>query len=204
MFWIILLTLLIFAVPHSLLAGQNVKNWIRERLGARAYEGFYRIGYNVFATITLLPISALLVLAPGAPVWHIEGAALWPLLALQAVGAVGFALSLLQIDLWRFAGVRQLLAYVRGEALPLADEPLQTHGVYSIVRHPLYLFSLLVMWPLGTMYESTLALNTAATLYFIIGSRLEERRMVAAFGQPYIEYQRRVPWLIPGLRRIVV
>jgi protein-S-isoprenylcysteine O-methyltransferase Ste14 len=67
------------------------------------------------------------------------------------------------------------------------------------VRHPLYLFSLLAIWPSPIMTESLLAFNAAATLYFVVGSRLEEKRLIAAFGQTYLDYQRRVPWLIPGL-----
>ena len=37
----------------------------------------------------------------------------------------------------------------------------------------------------------------AITLYFAIGSRLEERKLVAEFGESYRRYQRRVPGLVP-------
>jgi protein-S-isoprenylcysteine O-methyltransferase Ste14 len=79
----------------------------------------------------------------------------------------------------------------------LPTEPLQTGGVYQLVRHPLYLFSLMVIWPLPAMTEAMLGFNIAATIYFTFGSLLEERRLVAIFGQDYITYQQRVPWLIP-------
>ncbi|MFN8375159.1 MAG: isoprenylcysteine carboxylmethyltransferase family protein [Anaerolineae bacterium] len=190
----------IYAVVHSIFATQNFKRWMRSRLGERTYEGLYRIGYNVFAVLTLLPISWLIVADPGSTLWRVEGVVLWVLLAIQAVGLIGFLLALVQIDLGRFAGISQLRALLKGEALPLQDEGLQVHGVYALVRHPLYLFSLMLIWALPIMTESTLALNLAITLYFVVGSRLEERRMVALFGQSYIEYQQRVPWLIPGLR----
>ncbi len=47
------------------------------------------------------------------------------------------------------------------------------------------------------MTESWLAFDIAVTLYAIIGSRFEERRMTATFGQEYVDYKNRVPSLIP-------
>ena len=44
-------------------------------------------------------------------------------------------------------------------------------------------------------------MHLVLTAYFIIGSILEERRLLARFGDAYREYQQRVPMLIPRLRR---
>jgi protein-S-isoprenylcysteine O-methyltransferase Ste14 len=200
MFWIVLLAMLVFAAVHSLLATLIFKGWLRERIGERAYEGFYRLAYNIFAALNLLPIAWLAAAYPGSTLWSIDGAGQWVLLVLQLVGFVGFALSLVQIDFGRFAGISQALAYLTGKPLPLPEEGLQVRGVYALVRHPLYLFSLILIWSLPVLTESTLALNIAITLYFVIGSWFEERRMVALFGQAYIDYQQRVPWLLRGVR----
>ena len=35
------------------------------------------------------------------------------------------------------------------------------------------------------------------TLYFVVGSRLEENKLVAMHGDTYREYRRRVPGLVP-------
>ncbi|NDJ62680.1 MAG: isoprenylcysteine carboxylmethyltransferase family protein, partial [Chloroflexi bacterium] len=121
-------------------------------------------------------------------------------LAVQIVGFAGLMISLLQIDLGQFTGLSQVLAYLNGERLPLPTEPLQTGGVYRLVRHPLYLFSLLLIWPMPIMTEALLAFNLVSTWYFAIGSLLEERRMLALFGDEYAEYRQRVPWLIPFVR----
>jgi protein-S-isoprenylcysteine O-methyltransferase Ste14 len=50
------------------------------------------------------------------------------------------------------------------------------------------------------MSESFLGLAVASTLYFVFGSRLEERRLAAEFGPAYTAYRQRVPWLLPGLK----
>lgn len=193
-------TMLIFAAMHSFLAGRDIKQAVQKRWGERAYHGLYRIVYNVIAVMTLTPALVLLLIEPGRVLWRLEGAAAVIALAVQFAGLVGLAVSLLQIDLGQFAGTSQLRAYLNGQALPLPTEPLQVKGVYAVVRHPLYLFSLLFIWPAPVMTEMLFVLNVAATLYFIFGSLLEEKRLIRIFGQQYIDYQRRVPWLIPFVR----
>lgn len=195
-----LIAMLVFAIFHSLLAGQNIKQFFRQQFGERVYHGLYRLLYNMVATVSLLPVGLALVLQPGAVLWRVEGIGALGLLGIQAVGVIALLISLMQIDFGQFTGLSQLGAYLSGAPLPLPTEPLQTGGLYSLVRHPLYLFSLLVIWPSPIMTESLLAFNIAATLYFVVGSRLEEKRLVAIFGDTYLEYKRRVPWLIPGVR----
>jgi protein-S-isoprenylcysteine O-methyltransferase Ste14 len=47
------------------------------------------------------------------------------------------------------------------------------------------------------MTTSLLALNISLTIYIYIGSIFEERKLLAIHGQPYAEYQKSVPRLIP-------
>jgi protein-S-isoprenylcysteine O-methyltransferase Ste14 len=39
--------------------------------------------------------------------------------------------------------------------------------------------------------------NTLLTIYIIIGTILEERKLVLEFGEAYVKYQKEVPMLIP-------
>ena len=197
----VLITMIAFSILHSLSAGDRPRAFFRRHWGDRAYHGLYRLIYNLFAALTLVPVFLALLFSPGAVIWSTESPVAFIFIGIQLTGLIGLLISLLQIDLARFAGLRQFIAYVRGEPLPLPAEPLQLRGVYQLVRHPLYLFSLLVIWPGPIMTEGLLAFNIAATLYFIVGSLLEERRMIAQFGQAYIDYQRRTPWIIPFPRR---
>ena len=194
---LIFLALLAFGFAHSWLAGAGIKQTIRQRIGDRAYEGFYRMGYNLFAILTLAPVFALVVIQPGGIVWHVEGVPALILLVIQVLGAIGMTISVLQIDGMRFIGLSQIRAYFSAAPLPLPEEPLQLKGVYALVRHPLYLFSLLMIWPFPTMTEALFAFNLASTLYFVVGSLLEERRLVTAYGDTYRRYQQQVAWLIP-------
>jgi len=72
-------------------------------------------------------------------------------------------------------------------------------GVFSIVRHPIYLGVILVYIGLSCM---TLSLLSAALLIIIIPfyryiSRYEERLLIMRFGDEYQTYMRKVPMLFP-------
>ena len=193
---LVLISVFTFGVIHTLTAGQ-FKRWFRDRFGERAYDGLYRVFYNILSLITLAPISLLFSLRPGDTVWVID--LRWEplLLIIQAIGLIGLVISLLQIDLGRFLGISQLFAYLRGAPLPLPDEKLQTGGLYRFVRHPLYLFSILTIWPVTTMTQGYFGFCVGATLYFLIGSIYEERRLIRYFGQDYEDYRKRVSRIVP-------
>ncbi len=193
---LVLLAMLFFGVVHTLTAGR-FKVVFRKWFGERAYHGLYRLLYNGFSLISLLPAAALMAFNDGGVVWQVPASLEGVFLAIQAAGLLGLVVSVLQIDALRFAGVTQFLNYVTGRTLPLADEPLQTGGLYAWVRHPLYLFSLMVVWPVTTMTWGYLGLSIGITAYFIIGSRYEERRLLAAYGETYARYRAHVPWLLP-------
>jgi len=197
---LVLLAMLLFGVIHSLTAGR-FKAVFRRWFGERAYHGLYRLLYNGFALLTLMPAALLMAFNDGGVVWQVPAPFEIVFWGIQAAGLVGLVVSTLQIDVLRFAGVTQFLNYLTGGTLPLADEPLQIGGLYAWVRHPLYLFSLMVVWPVTTMTWGYLGLSVGMTLYFIVGSLYEERRLLAAYGDTYAHYRARVPWLLPYPRR---
>jgi len=194
--------MVIFAGLHTLTASQSFKQRIRDRIGDRAYYGFYRAGYNIFALISLAPVTFAIAMSDRI-IWQIPDSQqtfATIVLIIQLIGTIGMGISLIQIDLLRFAGIKQIWAYFTGGELPLPEEPLQRKGLYKLVRHPLYFFALLSLWFVPVMTDLQLLFTLTASAYFIIGSRWEEQRMVNAFGQDYINYQKSVPWLIPFVK----
>ena len=200
MFVVVLLAILVFGLVHSLFAAFGIKAWARRTWGERAFEGFYRLFYNVFSVITFAPVALLVTFAPATVLWRVPMPWAAVLVILQLAALICLLIAVLQADPLRFAGLSQALAYLRGDPLPLPTENLQIGGFYALVRHPLYLFSMLTLWPTPVMTDVFLGFIVGATLYFIIGSRLEEKRLADEFGEDYVQYQRRVPWLIPWPR----
>lgn len=193
-----ILTFILWAVVHSLTANARVKDWVRRKLGERAHAGLYRLGYNLFAFLTILPVLWVLwTQVSNRLLWRIPPPYDVLALGVQLIGLVGLVVSLLQTDVWEFVGLRQAMHYFSGGERPLPAAKLVTGGMYAFVRHPLYFFSLLILWPNPTMTLQTLILNVMATTYLWAGSRVEERRLTAEFGQAYTSYKARVPGLLP-------
>ena len=181
----------VYGALHSLLASNMVKQSFRRAFGQTS-DRFYRLFFNIVGGLSFLPVLAIAALDPGQTLYQLTRP--WVLLtsAGQAVAALLLLLGLLQTDSLHFLGLRQFTH-------PGSSEPskLVINGLYCHVRHPLYTAGLLFIWLTPVMTTSVLALNLGLTLYIIVGSIFEERRLVGEFGQAYIDYQSRVTRLIP-------
>ena len=61
----------------------------------------------------------------------------------------------------------------------------------------MYSAALLLFWSYPDLTADRLLFNVLWTLWVVVGTVLEERDPVVAFGDPYRDYQRQVPMLIP-------
>ena len=177
-----------FGVVHSVFAAGSGK-----RLLARLAGRGERLAYNAIALVHLLLVLWLgRLLLPGD---FTPPLALRIVMALMILaGIIVLAVAGRAYDLGRFLGTAQL----RDD--PASIEPLATGGMNAVVRHPLYLGLLLVLWGAAA---SPFMLATAffATLYIRIGIHFEERKLLALYGDAYARYQSAVPMLWPRLRR---
>jgi protein-S-isoprenylcysteine O-methyltransferase Ste14 len=191
-FWWILLAWVPYGALHSWLASTSVKALAERWLGLIGRR-FYRLFYNVFGTLTLLPLIALVVLSPDLEISRIAFPWLVLTLLVEGVAGLGLLAGVLQTGALRFLG----LAQITGEADFGGPSKLEVKGLYRYVRHPLYLFGLLILWLLPLMTWNILAFNLGATLYILVGIQFEEHKLLKEFGQAYADYQRQVPMLIP-------
>ncbi len=79
---------------------------------------------------------------------------------------------------------------------------LITEGPYSMVRHPLYVFSLIGAFGIGLASENLLVLGLVVAfylLYYPFTIMAEERKLTNKFGDTYLEYMRRTPRFLPRL-----
>ncbi len=185
----------LYGLLHSLLAARPVKEWLQDRLGP-GMGRWYRLAYNLFAAVSLLPFFWLLATLPDRILYVVPGPWNRLMMAGQALAGLGFLVALFQTDLASFLGLSQL----RGESQNEHGR-LVVRGMYAYVRHPLYLFSMLFLWLSPVMTVNLFTAYLAFTLYFYLGSLHEESRLRAAFGPAYRRYQEQVPMFLPRWRR---
>jgi len=98
-------------------------------------------------------------------------------------------------------------AYNPSEFLGLTQESMNQHlsvtGMNHYVRHPLYLSIFIMLWG-AILIEPTMAylgLASILTVYVIVGTRLEENKLIDLFGEDYRDYQKNVPMFFPRLNK---
>jgi protein-S-isoprenylcysteine O-methyltransferase Ste14 len=180
---------LAYFVLHSVLAASAFKAWVAGRW-PRAMPG-YRIAFNIVATLSLLPVLWLVYGERGEWLWQWQGTAAWLANGLALAALVSLLVSGPGYDLGEFLGLRQLQAHGK-------DEPgtFTVSVLHRFVRHPWYCVGLVLIWT-RDMNGPLLVSALMITGYFVVGSKLEEAKLLVAYGEPYRKYMAKVPGLIP-------
>lgn len=180
-----------YFVLHSALAALRVKHLVAERWPALL--PYYRLGFNALAVLLLLPPLYLTFSLPGEPLWAWRGVWAWLANGLAVLALTVFLYSLRLYDTREFLGLRQWRA---GERRVEDQERFRISPLHRFVRHPWYALGLVLLWT-RDMPPPLLLTAVLVSAYFVIGSRLEERKLIAYHGDAYREYRRRVPALLP-------
>jgi methanethiol S-methyltransferase len=193
MFWLIL-AIALWGIAHSLLASAGIKDLLRRAFG-NGFMKFYRLFYNIYAAISILPVYYLMVTLPDRNLYQISAPYNYLMRVGQGAAIFFLFVAAVQTDLLSFVGLRQLFEEEKTGSLI-------TNGLYHFVRHPLYTFSLLILWFSASISLNSLIVYSALTLYVLIGIMFEERKLLREFGKKYEEYRSVTPMLIPGLNFI--
>ncbi len=180
-----------FAIVHSYTASRGFKKLAYRYVS----EGVYRFLYSVLSVLTSLPLAGIwLYYRWDSPlVYSVPYPSRWISFAAMAFGAAMALLSLAQTDPLEFLGVKAVL----GMEQKKKEKKLITSGVYGFVRHPLYLGGMLFFWGNPVMTLMDLVGSAFVLAYLILGSRLEEGKLLEEFGEDYAEYQSRVSAFLP-------
>lgn len=188
-----------WAALHSLLATQWMKHRVK-RLLPRGVMRWYRLGYVFVALVSATLVMLVFASIPDRSLYAVGGFRRWFMHVIQSVGLIILIISVLAAYPRHFMGFD---AFDRSGSGPPSrreaqDTPqLRTNGLYGLVRHPMYLGSLLVIWFLPVMTINRLILGLLATAYFFLGSIHEEKLLSDEFGPEYELYRNRVPRIVP-------
>lgn len=180
----------LFFLQHSLMVRTGFRTWL-SGLIPREYIGAI---YSIFSGLFLL-ILMLFWQNSASIQFEFDGMLYWLIRALFFLGIIGFYITFRSLKPFDLFGIREIASHLKGKTPK--GSTFKVRGMYRLVRHPLYFFCLLIIW--SHVYVSTdrLLFNGLWTLWIIIGTFLEERDLIAAFGDEYRNYQRTVPMLIP-------
>jgi methanethiol S-methyltransferase len=178
----------VFALHHSLLARPSAKRVVTRLVPSR-YE---RTLYVWVASALAIVVCALWHPVAGQ-VYVVEGWRRLPFWLTQLAGLVLVMRAARVVSALELAGIDQARGRNGTAALKVA-------GPFRVVRHPIYLGWILLVFGTPDMTANRLVFAAISTLYLILAIPWEERSLVAAYGDPYRAYQRLVRWrLVPGV-----
>ena len=178
----------VFALHHSVLARSGAKRWVSRLVPAPLERTTYVwVASGLFALVCAWwqPVPGVLYARSGLaalPHWVVVAAGLW--LTAQSVRV---------LDPLELAGIRQATGTTRPPSLDAV-------GPYRLVRHPIYLGSLLLFFGVPHMTATRLTCALVSLAYIVVAIPFEERSLTETLGDGYRAYRGKVRWrLVPGI-----
>jgi methanethiol S-methyltransferase len=191
----LILSLLITAwcTIHSAMITILVTEYLKKTLGP--YFRFYRLFYNIISILTLIPVAlyAYSIQTQGIVKW--DGYMRICQATLIGIAVLFFYLGGLHYDAGQLLGTRQIKERSANRVITDTGQ-LDTSGALGMTRHPWYFSTMLIIWA-RQMDISAILVNAIFTFYLIVGTWLEEKKLIREFGGQYIAYQKEVSMLIP-------
>jgi methanethiol S-methyltransferase len=182
----------VFAVQHSVMARPAFKTaWTK--IVPPPVE---RSTYVLFSSLALALIYWQWHPIVQPVIWNVS--TLWLADALWAVFGLGWLIVLTStflISHFDLFGLRQVLAYARGEEPPPPE--FRTPLFYKVVRHPIYVGFILAFWATPRMTLGHLFFAAATTAYILIAIQFEEHDLIGVFGDSYRRYRITVSMIVP-------
>jgi hypothetical protein len=161
------------------------------------YYAFYRLLYVAISLVLIIPlldytdgVETRIIITDGYPLSIVRYA--------LTAGSLGmfFYAFFFNYDSLSFFGIRQILDFKKKTG---PTTGIRKDGLLGIMRHPMYFALMIYLW-CRTFSVMDVVVNAVLTAYVLIGTRLEEKKLVREFGDAYTRYQREVPMLIPFTR----
>jgi methanethiol S-methyltransferase len=187
-----------YCALHSYLISIRFTNIITRFL--KNYYAFYRLFYVLFSLVLLVLLINYTTQLDNEIIISYS----YPLSVIRYILMYGsllifFWAFFFDYDSLSFFGIRQILSFGKVKKVNPSDE-IKKNGLLGVIRHPMYLCLIIYIWT-QTFKKIDIIVNAILTIYVIIGTLLEEKKLVLEFGDAYVKYQNEVPMLIPFTKR---
>src|SRR5659263_353992 len=148
---------------------------------------FYRLFYNAVALILFVPLYLYTIQTKSEVIitYSIPFTIIRYLLISFSI-LLSLKAFFFDYDYLTFFGIRQMFDFGKKKSQDYSGG-IRKKGLLGIIRHPLYFGVLIFIW-CQTFRVTDIVVNTVLTAYIIIGTRLEEKKLVLEFGDTYIKY----------------
>ena len=181
---------IIFFLQHSILVRRGFKQW----LGKFMPDVYHNAFYGLTSGIALLLVLVFWQKSPTL-IASANGIIYWILRGLFCICLAGFFWGNKSLGSFDMLGVKPLMRYISNR--PGKQQQIMAKGPYRWVRHPLYLFLIVIIWSCPVLTLDRLIFNIMWTVWIVIGTYLEDQDLHREFGSQYREYSSQVPMLIP-------
>ena len=184
---------IVWCALHSLLISRGAQNIAKKFFGH--FSPLYRLYYVGFSCISIVPVLWYQFILPS----QIIVASSWLWLSGQAIlliyAGFMFYAGAQVYDMGYFLGLNQWRNFRKHKES--GSLPFHSDGILAHVRHPWYSGGIALLWGFGSCTDVYVLTRTILTVYIILGTILEERRLIRELGDQYRRYCRQVPMLIP-------
>ena len=182
---------LLFFIQHSIMVRRGFRLWLTRSVRADFHGALYAA-----ASGTVLLLLTGLWQPVGSVLWTPPGPFRWAMIMVLLAAGAGAWWGSKSLGDFDALGVKPALRAFDSQKV-VTTTPFTVRGPYRWVRHPLYLFSLIIIWSCPIFTVDRLLHNGLWTIWIIIGAAMEERDLVGCFGEAYRSYQKTVPMLLP-------
>jgi protein-S-isoprenylcysteine O-methyltransferase Ste14 len=179
-----------FFIQHSGMIRKSFQSWSAQFVEEKYHGALFTIASSILLLLLIVFWQKSYFVLASA-----QGGIRWLLRAIFALSVFGFFWGIRSLGSLDMFGLDPIRKGMQGATV--TPRRFRVRGPYRWVRHPLYLFCLLMIWSCPDLTADRLLFNLLWTAWILVGTILEERDLVALFGEDYQVYQTEVPMLIP-------
>ncbi len=186
--------LLLFGATHTVMA----RPWFKRKWTKIIPQAMERSTYVLVSSLTLILLFVEWVPMTDT-VWSVANPTF--AMALWGLYFAGYGIVLLStflIDHFELFGLAQVFANLKDRRVP--DLKFVSPLLYKLIRHPIYLGFIIAFWATPDMSAGHLLFAIITSAQILISIPHEEKDIEGALGEPYADYRKRTPMLVPFMK----